>query len=102
MKLNAAGDCWCDVTVKYFADIRTLTGREEEQWAAPAPTLRALLAAVGTAYGSALSRRLFDGGELHGAINVLVNGRNVAHLAGLDTRLGQDDVVAIFPMVAGG
>ena len=90
------------MTIKYFADIREVTGREDQQWTKPAPTLRALLAGLCDAYGAALARRLFDAGTLNGTITVLVNGRNVVHLAGLDTPLQQDDVVVIFPMVAGG
>ncbi len=91
------------MTIKYFADIRALTGRDEQQWSAPAPTLGALLEALcdGQA-GRELSRRLLRGGALHPMITILVNGRNVVHLAGLATPLHEDDVVAIFPMVAGG
>jgi molybdopterin converting factor small subunit len=33
---------------------------------------------------------------------ILVNGRNIQHLKGVDTLLGPDDIVAVFPMVAGG
>lgn len=90
------------MTVKYFASIRALTGQEEQQWSAPAPTLRELLAGLCDAHGPALSRHLFLAGDLHPMITVLVNGRNAVHLRGLDTPLGQDDVVAVFPMVAGG
>lgn len=90
------------MTIKYFADIREVTGRDDQEWSAPAPTLRVLLATLCETYGAPLSRRLFHQGELHAMITVLVNGRNVVHLAGLDTPLHPDDVIAIFPMVAGG
>ncbi len=91
------------LTIKYFADIRALMGRDEQPWTAPATTLRALLAALCDGRGGAeMSRRLFRDGQLHPMITILVNGRNVVHLAGLETRLHDDDVVAIFPMVAGG
>ncbi|MDI9568418.1 MAG: MoaD/ThiS family protein [Bacillota bacterium] len=33
---------------------------------------------------------------------ILVNGRNIVHLAGIDTVLGEEDEVSIFPVVAGG
>ena len=33
---------------------------------------------------------------------ILVNGRNILHLNGVQTPLNPDDVVAVFPMVAGG
>lgn len=39
---------------------------------------------------------LFPAGQLHPDIEVLVNGRNIAFLAGLDTRLDDDDRVTVF------
>jgi molybdopterin converting factor small subunit len=39
---------------------------------------------------------LFPGGALNRDLEVLVNGRNVAFLAGLDTPLADDDRVTIF------
>lgn len=38
----------------------------------------------------------FPAGQLHPDIEVLVNGRNIAFLAGLDTRLDADDRVTVF------
>ena len=90
------------MTVKYFADIRLLTGREEEDWSSPASTLGELLAALCATHGAALSRRLFLAGDVHPQMTILVNGRNVVHLQKLATPLTPDAVVAIFPMVAGG
>jgi molybdopterin converting factor small subunit len=52
---------------------------------------------------SALLRRtlipktlLFPGGELNRDVEVLVNGRNITFLDGLDTSLAVDDRVTIF------
>jgi molybdopterin synthase sulfur carrier subunit len=45
---------------------------------------------------------VYSGAELSDAIIILVNGRNVLYLKGLDTPLEADDEVSIFPMVAGG
>jgi molybdopterin synthase sulfur carrier subunit len=45
---------------------------------------------------------VFSGAELSGEIIILVNGRNVRYLQGLETPLAADDEVSIFPMVAGG
>lgn len=88
--------------VKYFADVRKLTGCEAEPWTAAAPTLRALLGALTGRHGAAFRERVLPGGALSGTLIVLVNGRNVEHLAGADTPLGPEDVVVLFPMVAGG
>jgi sulfur-carrier protein len=90
------------VIVRYFADIRRLTGRSEETFSKAAPTVRALLADIAAAHGAAFERRVLAGGQLSSAIIVLVDGQNVEHLAGLDTPLGPQATVAVFPMVAGG
>jgi len=90
------------VVVKYFADIRKLTGCEAETWNAAAPSLRTLVRQLGERHGAPLRDRVAQREELSSTIIVLVNGQNVEHLRGLDTPLGDDDVVAIFPMVAGG
>jgi sulfur-carrier protein len=90
------------VVVRYFADIRSLTGREEESLDEAAPTLGALLEALGRVHGAAFRDRALEGGRLSSTLIVLVNGRNVEHLRGLETPLVREDVVSIFPMVAGG
>ena len=90
------------MVVKYFADIRKLTGCEAEPWNVAARSLRDLVGQLGERHGAPLRDRVTERGELSSTIIVLVNGRNVEHLRGLDTPLDEDDVVAIFPMVAGG
>jgi molybdopterin synthase sulfur carrier subunit len=88
--------------VKYFADIRNLSGVDEHEWTGAARTVRELLVQLSRRNGAAFEKRVFEGGQLSGAIILLVNGRNIEHLNGIDTALGPDDLVAIFPMVAGG
>ena len=90
------------MVVRYFADIRSLAGTEEQQWTSAAPTLRSLLTGLAAEKGAAFEKRVFDGGQLSSTIIVLVNGRNIQHLKGVETPLGADDIVAVFPMVAGG
>jgi len=90
------------MTVKYFATIRTYTG-ETERHIDDAPTgLRELLTSLAARYGTTFRRAVFSGAQLSGEIIILVNGRNVLHLEGLDTPLKASDEVSIFPMVAGG
>lgn len=88
--------------IKYFADIRNLTGCMEQPFSATAPSLRSLLLQLGEQHGAGFRNRIFDRGELSSTLIIMVNGRNIEHLAGIDTALGPDDVVAVFPMVAGG
>jgi molybdopterin synthase sulfur carrier subunit len=90
------------VIVKFFADIRELSGCEQENWSAPAATLHELLIGLGAKHGAAFQKRMFEGDQLSGTLIILVNGRHIEHLGGLETKLGPEDTVAIFPMVAGG
>ncbi|MGZ4198765.1 MAG: MoaD family protein, partial [Thermoleophilia bacterium] len=64
--------------------------------------LRELLAALAGRYGASFRRAVLSGAELSAEIIILVNGRNVRYLRGLDTPLQASDEVSIFPMVAGG
>ncbi len=90
------------MTVKYFATIRTYTGEAERHLDDGPADLRELLTALGRLYGVSFRGAVFSGTELSEAIIILVNGRNVRYLQGLDTPLAADDEVSIFPMVAGG
>jgi len=88
--------------VSYFATIRTYTGETARRLESAPSTLRSLLAQLAERYGTSFRRAVFSGDQLSGEIIILVNGRNVVHLKGLDTPLKASDEVSIFPMVAGG
>ncbi len=88
--------------VKYFADIRKLSGREQQQYGGAAPTVRRLLEGLSDQHGAAFQRRVFDGDAISSTLIVFVNGQNIEHLRGIETPVGPEDVVAIFPMIAGG
>ena len=90
------------MTVKYFATIRTYTGETERRLDDAPADLRELLTALAARYGASFRRAVFSEAGLGAAIIILVNGRNVLYLQGLDTPLRADDEVSIFPMVAGG
>jgi molybdopterin synthase sulfur carrier subunit len=90
------------MTVKYFATIRTYTGETARQLDDAPADLRGLLTTLSSRYGTAFRRAVFAGAELGDEIIILVNGRNVRYLQGLDTPLAANDEVSIFPMVAGG
>ena len=90
------------MTIRYFADVRQLTGCSEEQWTKAAPLLRDLFAGLSEVHGAAFAHRLFADGGLDPTIHVFVNGRDIVHLKGLETPLNRDDVIAVFPAVGGG
>jgi molybdopterin synthase sulfur carrier subunit len=43
-----------------------------------------------------------ESGELREYVSVMKNGRDVTHLDGLDTALGDGDKLSVFPPIAGG
>jgi molybdopterin synthase sulfur carrier subunit len=43
-----------------------------------------------------------DAGSLHKFVNVYLNDDDIRYLDGLDTKVGENDVISILPAVAGG
>ena len=87
--------------VKFFATFRDIAGCRTTELPAPADVL-SLLTHLESAFH--LRGRLLasDGKGLGPDVIVLVNGRHVQHLAGAATPLTDKDIVAVFPVIAGG
>ncbi|WP_048150362.1 ubiquitin-like small modifier protein 1 [Palaeococcus ferrophilus] len=81
-------------TVKLFATLIELTGRRRLE-VEGIETVGELLDEL---------ERMFPGfkRELEKGFMILVNGKNIEHLNGLDTPLKEDDTVSIFPPAGGG
>ncbi len=94
--------------VKFFALLRDITGVKETTDFS-GNILVELLEELCEHYGKDLTRWIFapitgddQERQLSGDIIIMVNGRAIEHLAGLATPLKEEDVVAIFPRLAGG
>ena len=91
------------ITVKFFASFREVFGKS--QVSVPVTKdVRALLDKLVEEIGSKLSEQFYEPGthKLRDTVNILVNGRGISLLNGLNTPLKDGDTVAIFPPVSGG
>ena len=89
--------------VKVFATLRQLVGAKEiEVGLEGDDTVGSVLAGLVADYPVLREHILDDQGNLEAYNNVFVNGRSMRFLDGLNTSLSEDDVLAIFPPVAGG
>ena len=90
------------MTVKYFGQIRELVrGLKEEPWRQPESDVRALLTAIGKRH-KPLEKRLWEGNQVSSTMIILVNGRSIDFLNGIETPLKSDDIVDVFPVEGGG
>lgn len=88
------------LTLKFFANFREAVGQKLLEREFPdATSVGDVLAALETDYEEL---DLLERGDLRPQINVLKNGREVLHLAGVETTLEDGDTLSIFPPVAGG
>lgn len=89
--------------VRYYAQLRDHAGCAEETVAAPASVL-ALLHLLADRHQEPLRNDILsqDGTEPHPDIFILVNGRHLRLLQGLETVLADTDLVAIIPVTEAG
>ncbi|WP_408959389.1 ubiquitin-like small modifier protein 1 [Natrinema sp. 74] len=91
-----------DVDLRFFATFREAVGdKERTRTVADDATIGDVLAALEADYGG-LEGQLLEDGSIRPQLSVLKNGRNVVHMAGVETALEDGDVVSVFPPVAGG
>lgn len=92
------------VEVRFFTSLREITGKKvEEIQLQDAITVEELLTKLSKKYGKELREYLYNEEEkIHDYLSILVNGKSINVLQGLDTKLKKGDVIAILPPVGGG
>lgn len=88
-------------TVRIPTPLRKLTDGES-QVIVEGAQLRTIVANLGAAHPGLTERLLDDDGNLRRFVNVFVRDEDVRFQEGLDTPVGESDVVSIVPAVAGG
>jgi MoaD family protein len=89
--------------VKFLATMRKITGVQEMECpVAPNEPVRVLLDRLFDMHPALRPLVLDSKGQLGNATSVLVNGRHVRLLAGLDTALNEEDTVTLLVPLGGG
>ncbi|MFH1327536.1 MAG: ubiquitin-like small modifier protein 1 [Candidatus Bathyarchaeota archaeon] len=92
-----------DYNVKFFAIFREITGEREKTFHSDVPVnVKDALKQLVDRYGEKFSGELFKGDNIAEHYMVLVNGKNINFLNGLETKLENKDEIAILPPVGGG
>lgn len=86
--------------VTFHATIREAAGISRAEM--EAETVHELLLRLRERYGDRLFELIIRDNEIREDVVILVNGRNLLQLAGLETPLNSDDEIAIFPPISGG
>lgn len=89
--------------IRYFAFYRYDAGCKEEKLLLEPRSAMDLLKELAERHGQRLGDQLLTPeGNIHPDVIFLLNGRNIDFLDGVDTLVQEDDVVSLFPRVAGG
>ena len=93
--------------VKFFATFRDMVNLKELEMDIPltkskSPTIKMLLDDIIEKYPLLQTEIYNDDGTVRKMTHILVNGRNIIHLDGLQTRIKSSDEVALIPPVGGG
>lgn len=90
-------------TIKLFATLRDIAGVKEIQVPfRDGETVRELLADVTKVHPTLGAAIIAPNGELTGLAHILVHGRHIQWLQGLDTVIRADDQLVFLPPSAGG
>ncbi|KXS41739.1 MAG: MoaD family protein [Candidatus Frackibacter sp. T328-2] len=86
--------------VKLLATLRNITDCNELEL--EVENIQEVVEKLIELYGEEMKTELLESDQLDETITILVNGRNMLYLNGLKTKLKHNDIVTIFPQVAGG
>ena len=90
------------VLVKFFATVREVTGVKNIEM--DAETIREVLDSLQITFGDRFTQTVIDPatGNLKQFFSCMVNGKRIELLNGYDTKLVDNDAIALFPPVGGG
>lgn len=88
--------------MKFFASVREATGIKSKEM--DAETIEGLLESLKITFGDRFTDTVIDPetGRLKQFYSCMVNGKRIELLDGYETKLSENDSVALFPPVGGG
>lgn len=89
------------IRVEFFATLRDLLGTNSVELDCADTVSDAILALI-ERFGEVFRDAVMEGDKVKEMVKILVNGRDVRELRGLETELSDGDCISIFPPVAGG
>ncbi|WP_255170478.1 ubiquitin-like small modifier protein 1 [Natrononativus amylolyticus] len=91
-----------ELDLRFFATFREAVGQKDltREFDDDA-TVGDVLASLESTYDG-LEGQLLEEGAIRPQLSVLKNGRDVVHMAGVETALEEGDRLSVFPPVAGG
>ena len=93
------------IKVQTILDLKKIVGAREVEISVPSGcTLQVLLEKMVDSWGDKLAARLFEPNStnLFPYLRLMVNGRDIGFLDGMNTRLKDEDEILIMPPVSGG
>ena len=91
------------MNVRVYATLRPIVGDAQVPTTIqPGQSVRALVDYMVTRWPDLRPEMLDEDNNLLRRIHIFVNGRSIRYLDGLETVIGVDDDIAIFPPVGGG
>jgi molybdopterin synthase sulfur carrier subunit len=90
--------------VSFYATFRPIVGGKVVEFALPEnATVQQLVQEIMSRFPDLRQQMLDEAGRLHTHVHIFINGRDVQYLPqALETTVGANDTVDIFPPVAGG
>lgn len=88
--------------VRLYATLRPIVGGRSVEVLDHCATIGEVLSELSARYPELAPHLLGDDGTVRPYVAVMVNGRDIRHLSGLDTPVDADSGIDIFPPVAGG
>ena len=88
--------------IRFYATLRPLVGGRSVDLADPPGTVSGILDRLACDY-EGLRNQLFDeDGAVRRFVAIMIDGRDIRHIDGLQSRVSPDSELDIFPPVAGG